>query len=239
VDPKQDIDIINTELILADLQTLDKYLPKLQKESKADPKKRDEVATLEQARVLLDSGKPLSASDIEIPKNLQLLTAKQVIYVFNVDEQALGDTEQKNKLQALVSPAAAVFVCAKLEEELKGLDANDQQEMLTSYGVTESGLVQLVKAAYNTLGLQSYLTAGDKEVRAWTIRQGATAPEAAGVIHTDFEKGFIAAEIMSYEDLSSLGSELAVRQAGKARTVGRDYTMQPNDVVEFRFNVKK
>lgn len=239
VDPGNDIGIINTELILADLQTIEKHLPKLQKESKTDAKKRDEVATLEQAKELLDSGLPLSSSKIEIPVTLQLLTTKPVIYVFNVDEQTLTDQSQKDRLQGLVSPSDAVFVCAKLEEELKGLDTVDQQEILESYGVTDSGLSLLIKAAYATLGLQSYLTAGHKEVRAWTIHQGATAPEAAGVIHSDFEKGFIAAEIMSYEDLSSLGSELAVRQAGKARTVGRDYAMQPNDVVEFRFNVKK
>ncbi|NCU40529.1 redox-regulated ATPase YchF, partial [Candidatus Saccharibacteria bacterium] len=239
IDPKNDIDIINTELILADLQTLEKILLKVQKEAKIDPKKRDEVETLEQARNILDAGNPLSTSSLEIPKPLQLLTAKPVIYVFNVDEKTLGDVVQKNKLQSVVSPAKAVFVCAKLEEELKGLSTLDRQEILESYGVIESGLSQLVKAAYATLGLQSYLTAGNKEVRAWTIRQGATAPEAAGVIHSDFEKGFIAAEIMSYDDLTSLGSELAVRQSGKARTVGRDYMMQPSDVVEFRFNVKK
>lgn len=239
VNPQQDIDVINTELMLADLQTLDKLIPKLQKEAKADPKKQNELAVLEQARQLLDSGNYLSTSKLEIPKTLQLLTTKPVIYVFNVDEAVLEDSDQKEKLQSLVSPATSVFVCAKLEEELKGLDVDDQQEMLTSYGIAESGLIQLIKAAYDTLGLQSYLTAGDKEVRAWTIRRGSTAPEAAGVIHTDFEKGFIAAEIMSYDDLSTLGSELAVRQAGKARTVGRDYVMQPDDIVEFRFNIKK
>lgn len=239
IDPRRDIDVINTELVLADLQTLDKHLPKAQKEAESNPAKREELAQLERAREILDTGVTLVASSLELPKTLNLLSTKPVIYVFNIDEQTLADPDKQASLQSLVSPAQAVFVCAKLEEELRGLDASDRQEILESYGVKESGLVQLVHAAYSTLGLQSYLTAGDKEVRAWTTRQGATAPEAAGVIHTDFEKGFIAAEVISYGDLAELGSELAVRQAGKSRTVGRDYTMQPDDVVEFRFNVTK
>lgn len=235
IDPKKDIETITTELILADLQTVEKHLPKLQKEAKADPKKRVEVEALEAVRSQLDNG--------ELPRrstgSLQLLTTKPVIYAFNIDEETLTDEARKAELRALVAPADTVFICAKLEEELKGLDETDRAEMLESYGVDESGLVQLTLAAYHTLGLQSYLTAGEKEVRAWTIEQGATAPEAAGVIHTDFEKGFIAAQIMNYPDLVALGSELAVKQAGKMHTVGRDYTMQPDDIVEFRFNVKK
>lgn len=235
IDPKADIDVITTELMLADLQTIDKHLPKLEKEAKADPKKRAEADSLKSMRAALDEGR-LPNSDAG---SLQLLTTKPVIYAFNIDEETLTNEARKAELRSLVAPAECVFICAKLEEELRGLDETDRTEMLESYGVAESGLVQLTLAAYHTLGLQSYLTAGEKEVRAWTIKQGATAPEAAGVIHTDFEKGFIAAQIMSYPDLVALGSELAVKQAGKMHTVGRDYIMQPDDIVEFRFNVKK
>lgn len=239
VDPKQDIDVIQTELILADLQTLDKHLPKLEKEAKADPKKRPELNALQQIRQELNTGSLPKSKIQNLSSSLQLLSLKPTIYAFNIDETALADTARKQELQALVAPHDCVFICAKLEEELRGLNENDRKEMLESYGVSESGLVQLVTAAYHTLGLQSYLTAGDKEVRAWTVKKGATAPEAAGVIHTDFEKGFIAAQIMDYNDLVELGSETAVRAAGKIHTVGRDYIMQPNDLVEFRFNVKK
>lgn len=239
IDPKQDIDVIQTELILADLQTLDKHLPKLEKEVKADPKKRPELEALLQIRQQLDSG-ALPKSIIQNPSSsLQLLSLKPTIYAFNIDENTLTDTARQQELQALIAPHDCVFICAKLEEELKGLSSSDATEMLESYGVKQSGLVQLVTAAYHTLGLQSYLTAGDKEVRAWTIKKGATAPEAAGVIHTDFERGFIAASIIDYNDLVELGSEAAVKAAGKMHTVGRDYVMQPSDVVEFRFNIKK
>lgn len=239
IDPKKDIEVINTELILADLQTLERYLPKLEKEVKGDPKKRPELEALQTLQKQLDAGDLSHISLLRSQTSLPLLTAKPVIYAFNVDEETLKNAARQNELRALVAPSDCIFICAKLEEELKGLDETDRQEMLESYGVSESGLVQLVTAAYHTLGLQSYLTAGDKEVRAWTIKKGATAPEAAGVIHTDFEKGFIAAVVMSYNDLVSLGSETAVKAAGKVHTVGRDYVMQPDDVVEFRFNVKK
>ena len=188
----------------------------------------------------LEAGTPLSALpslDEEYIADLHLLTAKPVIYAFNVDEDTLTNDARKKELSSLVAPAASLFVSAKLEEELKGLDLDDAKELLESYGVTETGLQQMIHAAYNTLGLQSYLTAGPKEVRAWTIHQGATAPQAAGVIHTDFERGFIAAQIVSYPDLIAAGSEAAARSAGKMRTEGKDYIMQPNDVVEFRFNV--
>ncbi len=234
VNPAADIDIINTELMLADLQTVEKHLPKLQKEAKADPKKRDEVTKLETAKTELEAGNKPS-SDLDLP----LLSRKPVIYMFNVDEETLSNTTKQNELRALVAPAHSVFVCAKLEEELRGLDEDEATELLESYGVGESGLVQLVHAAYDTLGLQSYLTAGEKEIRAWTIKQGSTAPQAAGVIHTDFEKGFIAAQIVSYDDLVSAGSEAAAKAAGKVRTEGRDYVMKPDDVVEFRFNMSK
>ncbi len=239
IDPKNDIDVILTELILADLQTLEKFIPKMQKEAKVDPKKRVELDNLLELQKTLDTGS-LPKSKIQNPSSsLQLLSVKPAIYVFNVDEQTLANDAKKQELQALVAPQDCVFICAKLEEELRGLDDADRQEMLESYGVSESGLVQLVTAAYHTLGLQSYLTAGDTEVRAWTIKKGATAPEAAGVIHTDFEKGFIAAVVMDYNDLVVAGSEQAVKSAGKIHTVGKDYIMTPNDVVEFRFNVKK
>ncbi|MGB3024057.1 MAG: redox-regulated ATPase YchF [Candidatus Saccharimonadales bacterium] len=239
IDPRSDIDIINTELILADIQTIDKHLPKLQKEAKADPAKRAEVEQLTQLRAELDSGDFPKSKIQNLQSTLQLLTAKPVIYVFNVDEAGLTDETLQSQMKSLVTPANTVFVCAKLEEELRGLNEADAAELLSSYGVAESSLAQLARAAYHTLGLQSYLTAGPKEVRAWTVHTGATAPEAAGVIHTDFERGFIAAQIVSYPDLIDAGSEANAQKLGKLRTVGRDYVMQPDDVVEFRFNVKK
>ncbi len=242
VNPKDDIDIINTELILADLQTIEGRLPRLAKEVKANPGARDTAGYLESLKRHLEAGTPLSglpALDEEKIADLHLLTAKPVIYVFNVDENTLVDDAGKQELSNLVAPATSIFVSAKLEEELKGLDEADAKELLESYGVHETGLSQLIHAAYDTLGLQSYLTAGPKEVRAWTIKQGATAPQAAGVIHTDFERGFIAAQIVDYDDLITAGSEAAARSAGKMRTEGRDYVMRPGDVVEFRFNVSK
>lgn len=240
VDPKSDIEIINTELILADLQTIEKHLPKLQKEAKASPAARDAVGYLESLKRHLEEGTPLSALpslDEEVISDLHLLTAKPVIYAFNVDENTLTDEASKQKLSNLVAPAKSLFVCAKLEEEIKDLTEVEAIELLTSYGVKETGLQQLIHSAYSTLGLQSYLTAGPKEVRAWTIHQGYTAPQAAGVIHTDFERGFIAAQIVDYDDLISAGSETAAKAAGKVRTEGKTYVMQPGDVVEFRFNV--
>lgn len=241
-DPKKDIDVINTELILADLQTIEKRLPRVDKEARANPKLRPIADTLQRAKDLLDAGTPLSSVDdidLEHIADLQLLTAKPVIYLFNVDEETLADDPRKNELKQLVGSAQAIFVCAKLEAELKGLDDTDRQELLQSYGVQEAGLVQLIHAAYDTLGLQSYLTAGEQEVRAWTVRKGATAPQAAGVIHGDFERGFIAAQIVDYDDLIAAGSETAAKSAGKIRTEGKDYVMKPGDVVEFRFNVSK
>ncbi len=245
--PKRDIDVINTELVLADLQTIDRRLPKLDKEARANPKLKPEADFLREAKALLDEGKPLHSEPnimnderaAWLQRELQLITLKPVIYVFNLDDNGLADEAQKNKLRELVQPAQSVFVCAKLESELHSLDPADAAEMLESYGQTESGLVQLIHAAYDTLGLQSYLTAGDKEVRAWTVPKGATAPQAAGVIHGDFEKGFIAAQIVDYNDLIAAGSEAAAKSAGKVRTEGKDYIMKPDDVVEFRFNVSK
>ena len=240
IDPKHDIDIINTELILADIQTIEGRLPRLQKEAKANPKVRAQVTYLEELLAQLQNGTPLSALaelDSEAVADLHLLTAKPVIYAFNVSDEELSDSSVKSKLSELVAPATAIFVSAKLEEELKGLSADDARELLESYGVAETGLTQLIRAAYDTLGLQSYLTAGEKEIRAWTIHKGWTAPQAAGVIHTDFERGFIAAQIVDFYDLVATGSEVAAKAAGKVRTEGKTYIMQPDDVVEFRFNV--
>jgi ribosome-binding ATPase len=240
VDPKDDIEVINTELILADLQTIDTRLPKVLKEAKAKPALRESAGYLESLKRHLESGTPLSALpslDMEHIADLHLLTAKPVIYAFNVDEETLTDAARQNELRKLVAPSKAVFVCAKLEEEIKGLDETDAKELLESYGVKETGLTQMIHAAYDTLGLQSYLTAGPKEVRAWTVKKGSTAPQAAGVIHSDFERGFIAAQVVDYDDLITAGSEAAAKSAGKIRTEGKDYVMQPGDVVEFRFNV--
>jgi GTP-binding protein YchF len=242
VDPKKDIETINTELILADLQSIEKQLPRLEKESKANPAARAEVEQLGKLRQGLLEGKlasEIAGLNTEVIQGLQLLSTKPVIYVFNVDEQTLGDETRKQALSALVAPAASTFICAKIEEELRGLADADALELLEAYGIQESGLAQLARTAYETLGLQSYLTAGPKEIRAWTIHKGNTAPQAAGVIHTDFEKGFIAAAIVDFDDLVATGSETAAKAAGKLRTEGRDYVMRPGDVVEFRFNVSK
>ncbi len=247
-DPKKDIEVINTELVLADLQTVERRLPILQKEAKADPKLKPTLDLLQSINGLLQKNEPLYHSNIlrnirndsgeyEYFNNLQLLTAKPIIYAFNVDEKDLDSQSTTEFLQKTVGSAKALLICAKLESELRGLDETDRQELLESYGQTESGLVKLIHAAYDTLGLQSYLTAGEKEVRAWTIPKDATAPQAAGVIHSDFERGFIAAEVVDYNDLVVAGSLTAARSAGKVRTEGKSYVMQPNDVVEFRFNV--
>ena len=240
VNPKADIEIINTELILADIQSIENRLPKLQKEAKSKPAAREQASYLESLLRHLQAGTPLSALpslEHEYIADLHLLTAKPVIYLFNVDEATLTDETKRKELSSLVSPSRTIFVCAKIEEEIKDLPEEDALELLEAYGVKDTGLNQLIKAAYDTLGLQSYLTAGKKEVRAWTIHKGSTAPQAAGVIHTDFERGFIAAQIVSYPDLLEAGSETAAKSAGKIRTEGKTYVMQPDDVVEFRFNV--
>ena len=241
-DPQKDIGVINTELVLADLQTLSKRLPKFEKEARANPKLQPLLDTYQQVNTVLNNGEPLwkyPEIDHEHIADLQLLTTKPVIYVFNMDEAGLGNMAKQQGLRELVAPAQSLFVCAKLEDQLKDLEPSDAAELLGSYGQSESGLLQLVHAAYQTLGLQSYLTAGDKEVRAWTIRRGATAPQAAGVIHGDFERGFIAAEVVNYQDLLAAGSLAAAKAAGKVRTEGKTYIMQPDDVVEFKFNVSK
>jgi ferrous iron transport protein B len=242
IDPKRDIDTINTELILADLQTLETRLARLAKEAKANPKASAIKNRLEVIAEKLRAGTPIneiSGTDPDDIADLHLLTAKPVIYVFNVNEETLASEDKKQSLRNLVPHARSLFICAKLEDEIKGLNPSDTLELLQSYDVPEAGLTQMIRAAYDLLGLQSYLTAGPKEVRAWTIHQGWTAPQAAGVIHTDFEKGFIAAQVVNYDDLVAAGSEANARAAGKIRTEGKTYVMQPDDVVEFRFNVSK
>jgi len=242
VDPIADIDIINTELILADLQSIERQLPKLEREAKADPKAREAIEALKKIQTELETGRLVSeveGLDKEVVQSLQLLSSKPVIYAFNVDEQTLSNEARQKELAEIVAPADCVFICAKLEAELRGLAEDDAAELLAAYDVKESGLAQLARTSYHTLGLQSYLTAGPQEIRAWTIKQGSTAPQAAGVIHTDFEKGFIAAAIVDFDDLVTVGSESAAKAAGKLRTEGRDYVMRPGDVVEFRFNVSK
>ena len=238
-DPAGDMETINTELMLADLQTLEKAEQRYEKEVKG--RKLDPVV-LETARAAieyLNAGKPLSTSaiDLEPVRELGLLTAKPFIYVFNVDEDVLTDESRRAELAALVAPAKAVFLDAKLESELIDLDAADAAELLASTGQEESGLDQLARIGFDTLGLQTYLTAGPKESRAWTIHKGWKAPQAAGVIHTDFEKGFIKAEVISFDDLMDAGSIAEARARGKARMEGKDYVMHDGDVVEFRFNV--
>lgn len=241
-DPQKDIAVINTELVLADLQTVTNRLPKIEKEAKANPKLKAVADTYKQLNTFLNNGEPVwdhPEIDREQIADLQLLTSKPVIYVFNVDEAGLNDTAKQDTLKKMVAPSEALFICAKLESELKDLDESDAAELLQSYGQPESGLLQLIRAAYKTLGLQSYLTAGEKEARAWTIHRGATAPEAAGAIHGDFERGFIAADIVNYDDLLAAGSLPAARSAGKVRTEGKTYIMRPDDIVEFKFNVSK
>ena len=236
ISPLEDIEIIKTELMLADIQTIENHLPKLQKELKADPEVAEKIEHLKSVQSELLIGN----IPVDLDKNLlglQLLVAKPVIYVFNVSESDLTDNKKQDLLSKIVTPSKALFICAKLEEELRSLSAVEATELLSDYGVSESGLTKLAKTAYRVLGLQSFLTAGEKEVRAWTIRQGSTAPQAAGVIHTDFERGFIAAQVVDYNDLVSAGSEATARSLGKIRTEGKTYIMRPNDVVEFRFNV--
>jgi ribosome-binding ATPase len=236
VSPKDDIETINTELILADLQTIDKVLPRMQKESRLVKGGSERVAAVEQAKEILDEGQTVFAAglDLEPLRELFLLTAKPFIYVFNLDEEEFGNDDLKKEMQDLVAPAEAIFMDAKVEAELVELEADEALELLQSIGQEESGLDLLARVGFNTLGLQTYLTAGPKESRAWTIRKGATAPEAAGVIHTDFQRGFIKAEIVSFVDLVAAGSMNEAKAAGKVRMEGKEYVMSDGDVVEFR-----
>jgi ribosome-binding ATPase len=245
VSPERDIETVVTELILADLQTLDKALPRLVKETKfaKGPERAQVAAAATAAAKLLDTGVPLSAGakaagiDVADLHELQLLTAKPFLYVFNMDVAELGDEDLRKQLTALVAPAEAIFLDAKTEADLAELGEDEAAELLAEAGLGEPGLAQLARAGFRALGLQTFLTAGPKESRAWEIKSGATAPEAAGVIHTDFQRGFIKAEVVSFADLIAAGSVPAARAVGKARIEGKDYVMQDGDVVEFRFNV--
>jgi GTP-binding protein YchF len=239
IDPKSDIEVIETELILADLQTLEKALPRLEKEARTHKERRPAYDAAVAAQERLNGGTTLFAAGIDasILRELNLLTTKPFLYVFNADEAVLTDDARVASLRELVAPADAVFLDAKIESELQELDDESAAELLESIGQTERGLDALARAGFHTLRLQTYLTAGPKESRAWTIHQGDTAPKAAGVIHTDFEKGFIKAEIVSYDDLIAAGSMSAAKAAGKVRMEGKDYVMADGDVVEFRFNV--
>ncbi len=239
VDAKSDIETINTELILADLQTLEKTRPRVEKEVKGKKADPATLETIDEAIKVLNDGTPLSLSKVDLTpiKDLGLLTSKPILFVFNVDEGVLTNPAKKKELADLVAPAEAVFLDAKVESELIDLDPEEAQELLQSLGQDESGLDQLARIGFQTLGLQTYLTAGPKESRAWTIRRGWKASQAAGVIHTDFEKGFIKAEVVAFNDLDSAGSMNEAKAQGKVRMEGKDYVMQDGDVVEFRFNV--
>ncbi len=241
VDPMSDMDIIETELIIADLQTLERALPRLDKESRKNKDLKPQLEAAQKAQTLLEDGKTLFAVsdqvDFALLRELSLLTTKPFLYVFNADESVLTDDARVAELRAAVAPADAVFLDAKVEQELLELDEEDRQEMLDSIGQTEPGLDALARAGFHTLGLQTYLTAGPKESRAWTISKGDTAPKAAGVIHTDFERGFIKAEIVAFDDLLEAGSMAAAKAAGKVRMEGKEYVMVDGDVVDFKFNV--
>ncbi|MBZ5734681.1 redox-regulated ATPase YchF [Nocardioides sp. TRM66260-LWL] len=239
VNPANDISTIQTELILADLETVEKAVVRLEKEARKVKELAANLEAAQQAKEALEAGTPIIATSIDrhLLRELSLLTAKPFIYVFNCDADELADDALKAKMRDLVAPAEAIFLDAKFESELIDLDEEEAAEFLAESGVTEPGLNVLARVGFDTLGLQTYLTAGPKEARAWTIKKGATAPEAAGVIHTDFQKGFIKAEIVSFDDLVAAGSMVKAREAGKVRMEGKDYVMADGDVVEFRFNV--
>ena len=239
VDPADDLDTIHTELILADIETLDKAIVRYEKEVKGKKLDPEVLDAAQKARAILESGQTLVAAQFDAApvRELGLLTAKPTLFIFNVDESVLTNDVRMAELAAFVAPAKAVFLDAKVESELIDLDPEDAMELLASTGQTESGLDQLARIGFDTLGLQTYLTAGPKEARAWTIGKGWKAPQAAGVIHTDFEKGFIKAEVIGFQDLVDCGSVAEARAKGKARIEGKDYVMQDGDVVEFRFNV--
>ena len=239
IDPSSDMETINTELALADLQTIEKALPRLEKEARINKETASVVEAVKKAEAHLQSGKPLSSSglDLDLLRELHLLTAKPFLYVFNVDAAELNDGDLRKKLAELVAPAEAIVLDAKTEAELAELSDEDALELLQSIGLKEPGLATLARVGFSVLGLQTYLTAGPKEARAWTIHKGDTAPMAAGVIHTDFQKGFIKAEIVSFTDLIDCGSMAEAKAKGKVRMEGKEYVMADGDVVEFRFNV--
>lgn len=239
VDPQSDIEVVETELILADLQTLERATGRLEKEARTNKARKPVYDAALRAQQVLDAGKTLFAAGVDAAalRELNLLTTKPFLYVFNADEAVLTDPARVGELRALVAPADAVFLDAAIESELTELDDESAAELLESIGQSERGLDALARAGFHTLKLQTFLTAGPKEARAWTIHQGDIAPKAAGVIHSDFEKGFIKAEIVSYDDLVAAGSMAAAKAAGKVRIEGKDYVMADGDVVEFRFNV--
>ena len=245
VSPARDVDTVATELILADLQTLEKAVPRLVKEAKfaKNPERQRIADAAVAAQQVLDGGTTLFAGaaaagiDLADLRDLHLLTAKPFVYVFNMDEAELADDDLRAKLAAQVAPAEVVFLDVKTEAELAELPEDEAAEMAAELGMGEPGLNRLAHAGFAALGLMTFLTAGPKEVRAWEIRAGATAPEAAGVIHTDFQRGFIKAEVVAFDDLVAAGSLAAARAAGKVRMEGKDYVMRDGDVVEFRFNV--
>ena len=239
VDPASDITTIQTEMILADLQTVEKAVPRLEKEARGRKELAPVLAAAKEAQAALEAGTPIIATAIDraLVRELSLLTAKPYIYVFNCDADELTDEGLKDDMRKLVAPSEAIFLDAKFEAEVVELEEDEAREMLAELGIEEPGLDVLARVGFDTLGLQTYLTAGPKEARAWTIRKGATAPEAAGVIHTDFQRGFIKAEVVSFDDLVEAGSMAAARAAGKVRMEGKDYVMADGDVVEFRFNV--
>jgi GTP-binding protein YchF len=237
ISPADDIETINTELILADLQTIENALPRLQKDARLNKDAAALVTAAEQAQDVLQRGTTVYVAGLDRGplRDLQLMTAKPFLYVFNVDPEEIANPEFTDELRALVAPAEAIFLDAKTESELIELDPAEALELLQSMGQPESGIDQLARVGFRTLGLQTFLTAGPKESRAWTIKAGATAPQAAGVIHTDFERGFIKAEVVSYDELVDAGSMAEAKARGKVRMEGKEYVMADGDVVEFRF----
>ena len=245
--PRDDIDVINLELVLADLQQLDKKLDRMAREIKADRKLIPQYEIGLELKALLETGMPVNAHPeresetfLALNNEMRFLTGKTVIYAANVDEAALAeDNDYVTEVRAVAAEQGAqvVKICAKLEEEMVGMSDAERHEFLASLGVAESGLEQVIHLGYRALGLITYFTAGPKEVRAWTIRRGWKAPVAAGVIHTDFERGFIRAEVISFDTYVRLGSEHAAKQAGEMRVEGKEYVVQDGDVMHFRFNV--
>ncbi|MFW6205484.1 MAG: redox-regulated ATPase YchF [Actinomycetota bacterium] len=236
VSPKRDKEVVETELILADLQTIERVLPRLRKEAAQDKEKRTTVAAVEQAQAVLGEGRTVFAARLDPGPllDLHLLTAKPFLYVFNMDDEELGDEALKEELRSLVAPAEAIFLDAEIEAELTELAEPEALELLRSMGQEEAGLDMLARVGFETLGLQTFLTANPKEAHAWEIRKGATALEAAGVVHTDFQRRFVKAEVVSFDALDAAGSVAEARARGLVRIEGKDYVMADGDVVEFR-----
>ena len=247
INPKRDIETINLELIFADMETLDKRIDNVKKKIKADKKFEEELAVLEKIKSALEAGKSartveLSNEEKEYIKDIYLLTMKPILYIANVSEEQLANPFEDENVKQVVEyakeeNAEVIPLCVKIEEELAALEGEDKKEMLEALGLEESGLDKVIKASYNLLGLMSFLTAGEPEVRAWTIKEGTKAPVAAGKIHSDIERGFIRAEIVSYDDLVREGSINSAKEKGLVRSEGKDYIMQEGDIVLFRFNV--